>query len=360
MSGTVAISILYLSTIFLPYINTAKFWFLSIIGLGFLVLFFLMLFLLIFWLFMRSKWWIVCLIVLLSGYRQVRAAIAFNLPSEFVVAKTSGTLRVMQWNVHSWNQVSFGSGPYFDRNAYPKMLDVIKKYDADILCIEEFLEWKDHKKKTSNIEDLKRMGYRYYYFLAPDKDGDRFEGAAIFSKFPFLESGEAPVAVRSDTDPLAYADVEINGQRIRVIVIHLQSVRFGSRQYNDLSNIKKAKRPDIHGSRTIFSKLKRGFEHRYVQALRVSRQVEESPYPVILSGDFNDVPNSGTYFRVSDKLQDAFLKKGFFIGRTFRFISPTLRIDYILPSKIFEVKQFERIKVPYSDHYPLVTDLKLK
>jgi endonuclease/exonuclease/phosphatase family metal-dependent hydrolase len=56
-------------------------------------------------------------------------------------------------------------------------------------------------------------------------------------------------------------------------------------------------------------------------------------------------------------LQDTFLKKGSFLGRTFRFISPTLRIDYILADKKFTVEQFQRIRVPYSEHYPVEADL---
>ncbi len=70
------------------------------------------------------------------------------------------------------------------------------------------------------------------------------------------------------------------------------------------------------------------------------------------------MPNSNTYFTIKGKLQDSFLKKGSLIGRTFRFISPTLRIDYILADKRFKVNQFRVIHVPYSDHYPIEADLK--
>jgi endonuclease/exonuclease/phosphatase family metal-dependent hydrolase len=58
-------------------------------------------------------------------------------------------------------------------------------------------------------------------------------------------------------------------------------------------------------------------------------------------------------------MQDAFLEKGSGIGRTFSSLSPTLRIDYILASKEFSIEQFNRVEKNYSDHYMLVTDLKL-
>ncbi len=59
-------------------------------------------------------------------------------------------------------------------------------------------------------------------------------------------------------------------------------------------------------------------------------------------------------------MQDAFLKKGFGIGRTFSALSPTLRIDYIFADQHFRVKQFNRVAKKYSDHYMLVSDIALR
>jgi endonuclease/exonuclease/phosphatase family metal-dependent hydrolase len=56
-------------------------------------------------------------------------------------------------------------------------------------------------------------------------------------------------------------------------------------------------------------------------------------------------------------MQDAFLKKGFGIGRTFNALSPTLRIDYIMADPRFRIRQFKRIVKEYSDHYMLVADV---
>jgi endonuclease/exonuclease/phosphatase family metal-dependent hydrolase len=92
----------------------------------------------------------------------------------------------------------------------------------------------------------------------------------------------------------------------------------------------------------------------------VREELNKSPYPFIICGDFNDVPNSYTYFHIKGNSQDAFLKKGFAIGRTYIALAPTLRIDYILPSPEFEVKQFDMIDEDLSDHIMLVTDLILK
>jgi endonuclease/exonuclease/phosphatase family metal-dependent hydrolase len=87
--------------------------------------------------------------------------------------------------------------------------------------------------------------------------------------------------------------------------------------------------------------------------------MQDSPYPNLFCGDLNDVPNSYAYFQVKGKMQDAFLKKGFGIGRTFSALSPTLRIDYIMADPTFRIRQFKRIVKEYSDHYMLVADVGL-
>jgi endonuclease/exonuclease/phosphatase family metal-dependent hydrolase len=124
--------------------------------------------------------------------------------------------------------------------------------------------------------------------------------------------------------------------------------------------MKKRKETIVENSRGIFSKLKRGLILRSTQADIVQQTIHKSLHPYVMTGDFNEVPNSYTYNTIRGSLQDAFLKKEFGIGRTYSGLSPTLRIDYILPSNDFSVIQFDRIERNYSDHYMLVSDLKLK
>ena len=110
--------------------------------------------------------------------------------------------------------------------------------------------------------------------------------------------------------------------------------------------------------KVIISKFRRSYGLRSLQADLVRQHLDSSKYPEIICGDFNDVPNSYTYFTIKGERQDAFVRKGFGLGRTFIFISPTLRIDYMLPSREFEVLQYKKVKLPYSDHFPLVSDFR--
>lgn len=349
--------IAYLITCLAPFINTGEDWILAFPGLVFPLIFFGLVFFIIVWIFLKSNWGWISLIVLLLGFQQIITAFGFNFPEEFSYDKEPNTLRVLQWNVSSWdeNNKKDKGGISFR----PQMLGLVKEQDADVLCFEEFFESKDTFYYEPNISTIVKMGYAYHYFVpSEDYENDYQSGIAIFSKYPMIDSANFSFKKNNRGEHLLYTDIKVNDKIFRIFATHLQSVHFDESDYKSLSRLKRVQEAGLSDSRTIVSKLKKGYESRYKQAELVSQKIKESPYPSLICGDFNDVPNSSTYFKIRGNLQDAFLKKGTFLGRTFRFISPTLRIDYILADKKFKVIQYQRIKVPYSDHYPVEADLK--
>ena len=127
-----------------------------------------------------------------------------------------------------------------------------------------------------------------------------------------------------------------------------------------IDEITTAKDSLIDNSKTVLAKLRKAIILRASQADIVRQIMDDSPYPTIFCGDLNDTPNSYTYFTIRGDMQDAFLEKGFGIGRTFSSLSPTLRIDYILTDDQFRVKQFTRIVKYLSDHFMIMADVELK
>lgn len=355
------IIIAYLCTCFIPYINTGKYWMIALLGLGFPILFFALWAFIILWILWKSKWWIVSLVVLLLGFRQIGATFAFHFPSKYVQNNDTSTLKIMQWNVKGWDdynpQIDDFDISHSQRN---KMMEFIGEMKPDIIFIQEFYENKNQKKYISNYKTLDSLGYHFHISAMDFQDNVFYTGIAIFSKFPISDSVLVPFESDSKSQSLLYGDIDFNGKKIRIMTTHLQSVRFKPDDYKSLSELKRGKTKNISQSKTIIAKLKDGYDNRYHQTKLVKSHIDASPYPVILTGDFNDVPTSNTYFTISKNMKDAFLKKGFFIGRSFRFISPTLRIDYILTSPQFNIEQFEVVQVPYSDHYPLMAEISVK
>lgn len=348
---------LYLPTCLLPFFNAEKFWMIALLGLIYPFLLAAVLFFFIGWLIARSKWSLLSLAALLLSWQQIAVVFSWHRHETFPVTKPLHHLRVLTWNLSSWGASAQSSSE--NKNVLPLMLAEINKQQADLLCLQEFESIKKKGQSKPSIE-LRKMGFAYQYYL-PAKNGEPSEalGITIFSKYPIINTGIYDFGDHQSVQQLLYADILFEERKIRVFTIHLQSVRFEQQEYESIDEIKKREKSGFQDTRTIVGKLKRGYYYRSQQADIVKDLVQQSPNPVVLCGDFNDVPNSYTYFTVKNHLQDAFVQKGAGIGRTFRFISPTLRIDYIFADTAFTINRYHRIMAPYSDHYGVVADMSI-
>ena len=348
---------LFLTACIAPYLNPQNWWALSFAGLGFPIVLVLLILFLLFWIIARSRYAFISLISLILGWKSIASFFAFHSPDEFSIAKPRNTLRVVNWNVARFMELKRNNNKGSQTRL--EMLTQIKQQNADVLCFQEFYHSTD-RRYYNNIDTLKSLGYPYVYY-SWDGDGDKqWFGQAIFSRHPIIDSGIIHYPRPGMPESLINADIVFNGDTIRLYTTHLQSVQFKKEDYKSLHEIKNREDSLFENSKNIFTKLKRGFVYRARQADIVKQISANSPHPYIITGDFNDVPNSYTYFTIRNNLQDAFLKTGFGVGRTYSGISPTLRIDYILATDHFSVEQFKRIPKKLSDHYMLVADLKLE
>jgi endonuclease/exonuclease/phosphatase family metal-dependent hydrolase len=80
---------------------------------------------------------------------------------------------------------------------------------------------------------------------------------------------------------------------------------------------------------------------------------------MIICGDFNNTAYSYVYKEVKGDMQDAFVEAGNGFGRTFDFRFFPVRIDFILVDPVFEINAYKTFDVKYSDHYPIMTKVKL-
>jgi endonuclease/exonuclease/phosphatase family metal-dependent hydrolase len=339
-----------------PYLNPESWWFISLFGLGFAFLFILLILFTLFWIIFKPRYVVISLIPLLIGWKSISVFFAISSPAKFNYNKPKDVLRVCSWNVARF--VEWRKNNNKGSQTRLRMMDLIGQQNADVLCLQEFFHSTDSIYYNNLNYVMKKLGYKYFFYSWDDDGWNQWVGQAIFSRYPIIDSGLVRYPRPGMPEALIQADIIFNKDTVRLYTTHLQSVQFKKKDYQSIEEIKMTDSL-LENSKNIFSKLKRAIVFRSRQAGIVREITSNTPYPYIVTGDFNDVPNSYTYFTIRQNLQDAFLKKGFGIGRTYSGLSPTLRIDYILASKTFAVQQFNRVIKNYSDHYMMVADLKL-
>ena len=251
----IAVVIPYLLVCLVPFLEAGKFWFIALLGLVFPILLFFVLAFLIAWLIARSRWAFLSLAALLLSWQQISVVFSVHT-GKFTIAKDSAVIRVLSWNVERWdepNKEIRGGTSYRG-----KMLELVEKYNADILCFQEFFESKSPQHYESNYPVLENMGYLYHYFYpsASRFDGLFQSGVTILSKYPMVDSGQFSYGKKTAAERLIYADIKIRGQMLRVFTSHLESVLFQPKDYRSLSQIKTADDSAWEASKNIISKLK--------------------------------------------------------------------------------------------------------
>ena len=322
----------------------------------------------IFWLFVKPVWVIIFLITGVLSYKHVGNIIPFRLSSFFNQKKRVSDIRIMSWNVAQFDIMKFKESPA----TFNKMIRLINDYQPDIACFQEMVSGDTladlnntyYRKYTfySVFSFLHQLNFPYYFYSYQYRDNflsQQHFGKIIFSKYPIINKQTIRNFPYSYNSNFQYADIVKGTDTIRVFNCHLQSLRFSSTNLGYIQNPSIKTDTDIEQSKNLLSKFKTGFQKRMSQADKVRIEIDKSPYPVIVCGDFNDVPNSYPYEKIGNGLQDAFVMKGAGIGRTFSGISPTLRIDNIFVDKRYSVQQFTRIAEKLSDHFPIITDISL-
>lgn len=351
-----AFAIFFLAGAYVKYFNPVQWWFLGLFTLVLPYLILLLVIFFVFWLFAKPLWSGISIITLLLGWHAVTNVLPPNFSSSFSIQKKTGNLRVMSWNVEQFDILHHKDHPEIKQ----QMLDLINEYDPDIACFQEVVAG-DKKRGINYFPDIQKAlrftNFFYTYNVKDDFDRDHHFGTLIFSKLPIIAKQTIVNSPNDYNSTFQYVDLLSGDDTIRVFNVHLQSLKFSKENLDFLEKASVKSDSNITESKSIISKIKKGFLKRATQADFIKDEVDLSPYPVIICGDFNDVPNSYAYETIGSGLQNAFVEKGSGIARTFSAISPTLRIDNIFADKQFKVTQFIRVKKLLSDHFPILADL---
>ena len=353
------LALLFLLGCYGYWFNPKYFWPVGFLTLSAFYFLLLLVVFFIFWLFVKPRRSLISLIAIALAYGPVQNILPVRFSSSFDMNKPDKILRVMTWNVAQFNVLNDKKHP----EGKNQMFDIINNCQPDIACFQEMVAEdstiKNHGHMNEFLEKLKFPDYFYSYNVKEDFWGYAHFGIIIFSKYPIINKKTISFYPNDYNSIFQYVDIVKGADTIRVFNVHLQSLRFSRANLKYIEEPTVEKENAIKESKSIIGKFKNGFLKRQIQADRIRAEMEKSPYPVIITGDFNDVANSYAYHTIGKDMKNVFVEKGSGLGRTFTGISPVLRIDNIFVDNKFEVQQFLRIPKKLSDHFPIITDLQL-
>lgn len=241
-----------------------------------------------------------------------------------------GDIRVMTYNVHSCMGLD-------GRLSISRIAHVLAHCDADVIALQE-LDVQNSRTGFSDqaLELAQRLGMKAHFHPALSLATEHY-GDAVLSRLPMRLVRAAalptdPAGRRAEPRGALWVAIDCGDWELQLINTHL-----GLRPLERLAQVEELLGPNWWGNPRC-----RG--------------------PAVLCGDFNAVPTSLAYRRMTQTIRDAQrCVKGFRPRHTWWSPFPMLRIDHVFVS---EELQVAAINVPVSsmiraasDHLPLVIDL---
>ena len=310
-----------------PYVNPKIFWPISFFGLAYPILLIILLIFFIYWVFrLKRPLWANLLIIVLG----------INHLSNHIGTKnieySSDNISILSYNTRMLNKYNWINQKDIDL----KIFELIKKYNPEIACFQEF-------------DNSKKLEAKYRYIK------DNF---LTISKFPIINTkylqDKEKNTIGTQVDILITDDTIGFNDTVSILNVHLASNWFEDEEYEMINKME----IDKKGFSEIISKMKDSYILRSSQAVYLNNYIKAMEHKKIICADLNDTPLSYTYRLITKNLYDSFKESGKGLGISYTKI-PLLRIDYILYDEGFVSINYNKDNARYSDHYPIITKLRV-
>jgi endonuclease/exonuclease/phosphatase family metal-dependent hydrolase len=237
---------------------------------------------------------------------------------------TSQTLRVMTYNIH----VGVGMDKKLD---LPRIAGVINAQHPDLVGLQEVDRGVTRTQGIDEIAELAkltRMDYAFAFNLR--YQGGQY-GVAILSRFPIRATDHRLYQNTREAERRGFirAEVSVHGRLLNFVTTHLDY------QYDD---------------------------GRLFEAQQLLSALRDVKGPLIVVGDFNDIPAGRAYQLMRCQFGDAWIEsRSTEEGFSYPADKPAKRIDYIFfrSTDRARTKRAWIINTPASDHVPVVADLEV-
>lgn len=226
------------------------------------------------------------------------------------------------------------------------ILSEMKRQKVDIVCFQEYNDFSGDKKNSDS--------YKEYFPHSAFGNNDM----VIYSRYPIVNKKN--IDFEQTNNSAMWVEVNINDNIYRIYNVHLETTGINSTLHQASKLAKKG--VEVQGNaiiNAIYGSYTLGMIARSGQANMLAMDMRASEAPVIVCGDFNDVPYSYVYNTMLGDKIDGFKECGSGFMYTYRG-DKRVRIDYIFHDKGLEGLTYYKKELSYSDHYPVFMHIATK
>ncbi|MBM3923858.1 MAG: hypothetical protein FJ338_03205 [Sphingomonadales bacterium] len=352
----------------------------------------------------NARFWISVVIIAL-GWKVHSVWWQWQWPSQstpYTLALAQGDLQEMPFDSNrNWKVISYNVGTFklqdpssvtskpisSSRDFLIKLLDAVQ---PDLVGLQDFVSWEPSKSDVLRSlrlhpglqgytllgQDVKRQSFRIFLdasipfhsqlFRNQGKGSDDDEslemlkwvsGMVMLTRWPVLDHGYQNLGESSHNGGMMWADILMAKDTLRWVNLHLASNQISPPELSPVQALELKSDSSQRTIKGILRKIAYSARLRAKQSDLIRAFMDESPYPLLVTGDFNDLPYSFAVKRIQQKLKDSFESKGQGMGNTYARTFPSFRIDHVMVDPRFHVLSHELVGFRYSDHYPVVAVL---
>ena len=220
------------------------------------------------------------------------------------------------------------------------ILSEMKRQKVDIVCFQEYNDFSGDKKNSDSYKD-------YFPYSATGE-----HDMVIYSRYPIVD--QKNLNFEQTNNSAMWVEVKINDNVYRVYNAHMETTGINSALHQAAKMAKKGIEVNSNGLMdAIYGSYTVGMIARSGQANILAMDMMQSEAPIIVCGDFNDVPYSYVYNTMLGDKIDGFKECGSGFMYTYRGGKKKVRIDYIFHDKDLKGLSYYKKDLSYSDHYPV-------
>jgi len=293
--------------------------------------------LMLYWIWRKNFWFLIPLCALLINIPFLSTM--FQWPFK-IIEPAKREMKIGTYNMQEEQNEDFsvfGEG----------MRDLLLKEKPAIFCIQQFPQ--EEVGQGELIEKISAL-LPYYTIHASSPQNMHI---ALFSRYPIMQS--QMILFQEETRNVSmWADLLVEGDTIRIFNSHLQTTGRNQNRIRPLVSI----RQTLSRMHRLKKVMNENWMIRAAQSDIISALIDESPYPLIVCGDFNDTPASYAYRMMKGDLEDSFRSCGRGYAYSYKYLKKIFRIDYVFYSRgMFRGTRYYSPELKYSDHKPVIVTL---